>query len=132
MDKRGIKTTRKKKTQTERERRDEEGVKYVESCRKRVDEDVASHAAVTEGQIGDLMRDQFPEYVRLKHHNFRWEINAQLAQYSKMTPSYELSVYNEYTGGEGQSKARMDKFEVRVEADVAEEDDQEDEEEMFD
>ena len=53
------------------------------------------------------MQLQFPDYIPLRHHLMRCHQLNILRQHSDLTPAEELSVYNLYTGGEGQTEEQI-------------------------
>lgn len=91
--------------------------------------DRADEVAATEAKVGAFMSGKFPDYVPLQHHLMDYEVENILRQYSKTTAESELSVFNLYTGGEGQTEERMGKIEGRKVCEVAAPDIEEESEE---
>ena len=73
----------------------------------------------TEEKIGLFMQEKFPEYVPLNHHLHKYQMRAIQRQHSKHTPKNQMSVYNLYTGGEGQTEKRMSEIRPRQVSKVA-------------
>ena len=113
MKSRDVTEKRKQLMPHEKEERLEEFRRYMSGARA-VTEQMSLHEIMqAEGKIDDFMRDKFPSYLPLKNHNFDFERRNVMRQYSKMTPEDELSKFNLYTGGQGQTEEKFEKLEER-------------------
>lgn len=92
---------------TEREEKHEQRLNYVMTCRRLCEPPTLEEVREAEGRVGDFMQLQFPDYIPLRHHLMRFQQLNILKQHSDLTPAEELSVYNLYTGGEGQTEEQM-------------------------
>lgn len=108
MKSRGVLQLARKLTAEEKTGRQKKFEQFVEKARRETErEDSCSQMDHSETTVGDAMLQLFPDYVPLNNHLMRYEMANILKQHSKLTPASQLSVYNLYTGGEGQSEERM-------------------------
>ena len=66
-----------------------------------------------ETKVGDFMQEKFRCYIPLKYHNFDFEKRNVMRQHSKMTKEEDLSKFNMYTGGQGQTEEKFEKIAER-------------------
>ena len=107
MESRKTKEPRKHLTDEEREARVEDYRRFMSGARAVVEQASKQEIEAAQERIGDFMAEQFPQYIPLKYHQFNYERRNVMKQYSKTTPAEQLSKYNLYTGGEGQTEEKF-------------------------
>ena len=96
---------------TDREPNYEAMCAYIKECRRAVEVPAYEETREAENRVGDWMQHRFgDEYVPLNYHLMRFQEANLMKQYSDLTPEEELSVFNLYLGGEGQTEERMSKI----------------------
>ena len=96
---------------TDRELNYEAMCAYIQECRRAVEVPAYEETREAENRVGDWMEHRFgDEYVPLNYHLMRFQEANLMKQYSDLTPEEELSVFNLYFGGEGQTEERMSKI----------------------
>ena len=76
-------------------------------CRRDVEKMSKEELLEAENRIEDMMNDWFDTYIPLKYHLHTYQERNIMKQHSLLTPEAELSVFNLYTGGEGQTRQQM-------------------------
>ena len=92
---------------TEREAKEDERVKFVMECRRKCEAPTMKEVREAEARIGHFMELQFANYVPLRYHLMKFQENNIMRQHSELTPADELSIYNFFTRGDGQSEEQM-------------------------
>lgn len=113
----------------ERAQREEEFKQFSHDVREEFSADLTcDQMKDTQDKISAIMSDQFHEYVPLNNHLHRYQMRAMQKYFSKTTPKSELTIYNLYTGGEGQTEERMGKLKCRQASSIARDDSSSEEE----
>jgi hypothetical protein len=100
-----------KKVKLTEEQRDERHKRYEERILQNVDATkklTAEQMAKSEAKIEKFIEERFTEYIPLKNHLQKWQMRNVLREHSRLTPASELSKYNLFTGGQGQTKEAME------------------------
>ena len=121
MKARDMKEPRKKLTQEQKKERLAEMKRYMSGARAVTEQMTMQEIKEAEARVEAFMATQFTEYVPLKHHLFNFQARNVRKQHSKLTPQDELSKFNLYVGGEGQTEEKMSKYEERKASSVARE-----------
>lgn len=81
---------------------------FVYNCRRKVEELSREQIRESEERVAKFMAKRFKnKYIALRNHLMAFQEANIMRQHSKSTPASELSVYNLYTGGEGQTEEQM-------------------------
>ena len=81
---------------------------FVYDCRRKVEELSREQIRESELRVQKFMSRRFSKkYIALNHHLMAYQEANIMRQHSKTTPASELSVYNFFTGGEGQTEEQM-------------------------
>ena len=121
MQDRGMKEPRKKLTYDEKRERLAEMRRYMSGARAATETMTLNEIKAAEERVEAFMATKFKEYVPLANHLFNFQRRNVLKQHSKLTPADELSKFNLFVGGEGQTEERMSKMEERKPSSVARE-----------
>ena len=98
----------KQRTKAEdREKKEEKRREFIMKCRRDVEKMSQEEVLKAENRIEDMMNDWFDTYIPLKYHLHTYQERNIMKQHSLLTPEAELSVFNLYTGGEGQTRQQM-------------------------
>ena len=107
MKDRGRQEPRKKLTDEERAAKIEDYKRFMSGARAVVEQSSRQEIENAMQRVGDFMDETFKDYIPLRHHQFNFERRNIMKQYSKITPAEELSKYNLYTGGQGQTEEKF-------------------------
>ena len=81
---------------------------FVYNCRRKVEELSREQIRESEERVAKFMAKRFKnKYIALRNHLMAFQEANIMRQHSKSIPASELSVYNLYTGGEGQTEEQM-------------------------
>ena len=95
-------------------KRTEEQRAFVNDCRRKVENLTREQIRESEGRVERFMKRQFKRYIPLRHHLMGFQEANLIKQHSKTTPESELSIYNNYTGGDGQTLEQISAIAPRV------------------
>ena len=81
---------------------------FVYECRRKVEELSREQIRESEARVQKFMDKRFKKkYIPLRNHLMAYQEANIMRQHSKSTPASELSIYNFFTGGEGQTAEQM-------------------------
>lgn len=108
------------KGREEREAQQEQFREFMKAARREVEQDEIVECFEMESAIDDFTRTTVDkEYVPLRYHLMNYQKRNVLKEHSKLTPQNEKSIFNFYTGGEGQTEEQMRGIKTRYESLVA-------------
>ena len=102
-----VKVVKQRTKISEREGKQEARLQYVMQCRRLCEAPSQEEVREAEGRVGDFMQIKFPTYIPLRYHLMEYQQRNIMKQHSDLTPGEELSIFNFYTGGEGQTEEQM-------------------------